>query len=92
MQPALLKLKGRILYSQSREIVHNVLMFMEEEARNGICSIPVENAQFRTTCATGVLERSIRKIKNEAKDTTKESGLLFSTPNKQPKRKIMFQH
>ncbi|KAJ8873335.1 hypothetical protein PR048_026969 [Dryococelus australis] len=87
MQPVLSKLKGRNLHIQSREVGHDVLMFMQEEARNGICNIPVEKERFRTAYGTRVLERRVRKIKTKAKDATKESGPSFSTPNKQPNRK-----
>lgn len=79
------KLKGRILHSQSREIVSNVYKFMKKEADDKTLSIALSKARARTAVATGVSEREITRINNELKKITvrgdnEESS--FSTPNK----------
>jgi hypothetical protein len=65
MPPVVSKLKGKVLHSQTREVVNNVLKFMEEEARIGTCTIPIKKAQKRTAAAVGIGERTVRKIKKE---------------------------
>jgi hypothetical protein len=54
MPPVLSKLKHRILRSQTREVVWNVLKFMEQEAEQGFFTMPISKAQERTEAATGV--------------------------------------
>jgi hypothetical protein len=54
MSPVLSKLKHRVLHSQTREVVWNVLHFMEQEAEQGSFTIPISKAQERTEAATGV--------------------------------------
>lgn len=81
MPPVLSKLKGKVLHSQSREIINNVLRFMEEEAQQGSCIIPVGKAQERTAKAVGVAERTVRRIKYQAK-SIEAASISFSTPNK----------
>lgn len=80
MPPVLSKLKGKVLHSQSREIINNVLRFMEEEAQQGSCIIPVGKAQERTAKAVGVAERTVRRIKYQAK-SVEAASISFSTPN-----------
>jgi hypothetical protein len=67
MPPVLLKLKHRILHSQTREVVWNVLKFMEQEAEQGSFTIPISKANERTEAATGVTVRTVQKIKSEGK-------------------------
>lgn len=79
------KLKGRILHSQSREVVSNVYKFMKKEADDKSLSIPLAKARARTAVATGVSEREITRINNELKKITLHSDngeSSFSTPNK----------
>jgi hypothetical protein len=56
--PVLSKLKHIILHSQTREVVWNVLKFMEQEEQ-GSFTIPISKAQKRTEAATGVTVRTV---------------------------------
>jgi hypothetical protein len=58
MPPVLSKLKHRILHSETREAVWNVLKFMEQEEQ-GSFTIPISKAQDRTEAATGVTECTV---------------------------------
>lgn len=84
MPPILSKLNGKVVHSQTREVVYNVLNFMDSEAKNGEVLIPLRKVQERTASATGVGLRTIRKIKNEGEKLTSAatSPSTFSTPNK----------
>lgn len=84
------KLGGKIVHSQSREIVSNVYQFMKKEARGNAVSVPLAKARLRTKIATGVSEREITRINSELRKLrTNEDNVLnsFSTPNKNQKRK-----
>ena len=63
MPPALSKLKREKLSSQTREVVYNVITYMEKEAKNGTLSVPIEKAEIRAAEATGVSRSTIQKIK-----------------------------
>ncbi|KAG8285833.1 hypothetical protein J6590_072468 [Homalodisca vitripennis] len=79
------KLKGRVLHSQSREIVSNVYKFMKKEADEKTLSIPLAKARVRTAVATGVSEREISRINKELRNLTVNNGngeSSFLTPNK----------
>jgi hypothetical protein len=54
MPPVMSKLKQRVLHNQTREVVWNVLHFMEQEAKQGSFTIPVSKAQGRTEAASSV--------------------------------------
>lgn len=86
MPPVVSKLKGKVLHSQTREVVSNVLRFMEEEAKQGSCIIPISKAQQRTSAAVGIGERTVRKIRSEEKRLEGQNS-SFSTPNKKRHRK-----
>ncbi|XP_050299213.1 uncharacterized protein LOC126738106 [Anthonomus grandis grandis] len=84
-------LKNKVLTGQSREIISNLLNFMQAEAVAGEVSIPLEKVQERVAAATGVSIRSIRRIKKEATLVTSGQSTSFSTPkrtNKNTKIKI----
>jgi hypothetical protein len=93
MPPVLSKLKHRILHSQTREVVWNVLKFVELEAEQGSFTIPISKAQERTEAATGVTLCTVRKIKSEGKSlvTTGQGNSSFLTPNKKETAKEMSQ-
>lgn len=79
------KIGGKVIHSQSREIVSNVYKFMKEEADRGTLTIPLSKARQRTAAATGVSERIVTKINTELQklNESRESELTcFSTPNK----------
>lgn len=80
------KLGGRVLHSQSREIVSNVYRFMKDEAQKGTVVIPLSKARLRTSTATGVSERVVSNINSELADVSNISEgngeKSFSTPNK----------
>lgn len=42
MSPKKIGIKGKIIKSQAREIINNVIKFMQQEAENGI-QIPLSN-------------------------------------------------
>ena len=77
------KLGGKVLHSQSREIIFNVYSFMKKEAENGEPS-NLSRVQTRVAEATGVSVSSLKRILKEQK-----SGKGFSTPHKKrPRRKV----
>jgi hypothetical protein len=83
MPPVLSKLKYRVLHSQTREVVCNVLHFVEQDGEQGSFSVPISKAQEKTETATGVNVRSVRRIKSEGKSlvVTGQGNCSFSTPN-----------
>lgn len=86
MPPVFSKIKNKKLNGQGRELVANVLKFMENEATHGDFSVPVRKAQARTAAATGVSERMVRVIKQEASGIEKGEALSFTTPDKKRTR------
>jgi hypothetical protein len=84
MPPVLSKLKHRILRSQTRDVVWNVLKFMKQEAEQGSFITPISKAQERTEAATGVTVSTVRKIKSEGKSlvTTGQGNSSVLTPKK----------
>jgi hypothetical protein len=56
---------GKIINSQTREVIVKVIKFMKEEATNGI-QIPVANFKARVLAATGIGENTYRRIQKEA--------------------------
>ncbi|KAK9703799.1 hypothetical protein QE152_g29091 [Popillia japonica] len=78
--------KGRILHSQAREIIANVLQFMKDEAANKCCTIPITNFKDRLIAATKIGERTSRNIVKEADDVRSAAASGFSSPSKKRKR------
>lgn len=76
---------GKVLHSQAREIVANVLLFMQEEAKDGI-KIPLANYKERLLAATKIGEFSYKKVKKEAKEISLGIKSKFSSPKKNPNR------
>jgi hypothetical protein len=74
MPPVHSKLGSKTLHSQSREIVANVCDFMKREARSkDKLTLPVyfkknTKVQKRVAEATGVSERTIKRILNEREE------------------------
>lgn len=73
--------KGKILRSQAREIIANVLQFMREEAEHGL-KIPLANFKKRLLEATKISDKCYRKIQKEAEDVQTGAAPSFSTPRK----------
>lgn len=86
------KLKGRVVNSQSREIISNVYTFMKQEADNKSVMIPIAKARERTAAATGVSERMVTKVNAELKKlkcNEEDEARKFLTPKKRPGRSKM---
>lgn len=79
------KLGKKIVHSQAREVIPNVCKFTESE-KNGI-NIPLKKVQKRIASATGVSERTIRRIKSECIPIENEQSPHFITPRKERKRR-----
>lgn len=77
---------SKVLHSQSREIVANVVKFMTDEAEKGVFIIDPKKIIERVSAATGVSKRSITRIKKEAIVVSEGSSSYFSTPKKHPVR------
>lgn len=79
---------GKVLNSQSREIVSNVYKFMKEESVSGTPNIPLKKARDRTAAATGVSIRSVSRINRELTSlkVSEDEVKSFLTPNKNRKR------
>lgn len=72
---------GKVLHSQAREIIANVLTFMKEEAENGI-TIPLANFKERLLAATKIGEYSYRQICKESLLVKSGQRQTFSSPGK----------
>jgi hypothetical protein len=71
---------GKIINSQTREVIAKVMKFMKEEATNGI-QIPVANFKARVLAATG-----IGRIQKEAQRVAIGEIPKFTSPKKNRKR------
>ncbi|KAI4455527.1 hypothetical protein MML48_9g00004443 [Holotrichia oblita] len=78
--------KRRILRSQARDIIANVLQFMKEEAANKSCTMPITNFKERLIAATKIVERTYRDIAREADDVRLGAASGLSSPSKKRKR------
>ncbi|XP_050508858.1 uncharacterized protein LOC126886060 [Diabrotica virgifera virgifera] len=76
------KLNGKVLSGQSREIIANVMHFMQQEARDNVPLIDLKQVQKRVVRATGVSLSAIQAISNEMKCIQDGTASTFSTPNK----------
>lgn len=79
------KLNGRVLKSQTREMVTNVMNFMEREARADRFIIDPKKVRERVATACGVSQRTLTRLSAE-KRKLEETNTSFETPNK--KRKL----
>lgn len=78
-------LHGKVIQSQSREIVANVFAFMKREAEFGQ-QIPLRCVTKRVIAATGVSERSIRRIQREAEIVYSGRATSFTSPRSKRKK------
>ncbi|KAK3930975.1 Syntenin-1 [Frankliniella fusca] len=79
-------LQGKVITSQSREIVANVIAFMKREAEFGQ-QIPLRCVTKRVIAATGVSERSIRRIQREAEVVYSGGAPSFVSPRAKIKKR-----
>lgn len=75
---------GKVLHSQSREILCNLYHFMKREAQEG--PILLKQVQKRVAEATGVSRSSIQRILKENKTPKSPRQPTFSTPRKKWKK------
>lgn len=75
-------MKGKIIHSQAREYLANILEFMKVEAKNGVPSIPLSNFKARFITATKVSEKTYRVITKEMNNIKTGASTSFSTPYK----------
>ncbi|KAJ3645867.1 hypothetical protein Zmor_023490 [Zophobas morio] len=59
--------KGKVIHSQAREIIANVLRFMKDEAENGE-KIPLKNFRARILAGTKIGRSTYNRIQKEAHD------------------------
>jgi hypothetical protein len=74
-----LGIKGKVIHSQGREIISNILNFMKEEAANGTIIIPLANFKARLIAARKISESSYRRIAKDAADVASDAVPCFST-------------
>lgn len=78
--------KGKIIHSQARETVYQVLNFFKAEAENGEPIIPVKNYKERTLAATKISEKTYKSVLKDGKDIEMGHATKFSSPNKKRNR------
>ena len=86
MPPIQSKLKGKVLHSQTREVVANVYKFMRREVEEG-APIKFKAVQERVAEATGVSLSSVRRIKSELDALQSGESVSFTTPHKERPRR-----
>lgn len=79
------KLSGKVIKSQTREVISNVMDFMQREAKADRFIISPEKVRERVAAATGVSQRTLTRISAE-KRKLEETNSTFESPNK--KRKV----
>ncbi|KAJ3664258.1 hypothetical protein Zmor_008441 [Zophobas morio] len=81
--------RGRIVNSQSREVIANVLRFMKKEATKGAPVIPISNYKQRLIEATGISDRVYRQVVKDMELI--EAGKLstFTAPIRAPRPKFI---
>lgn len=76
-------IKGRILHSQTREVIANVYRVCDEEAGNNAFKLPLKRKIERVALYTGASISSIRKIHKEDEDRrANNSAQLLKSPGK----------
>lgn len=77
-------LKGKVLHSQAREVVANVIRVCDEEAINNAFKVPLKNKTERAMLYTGVGRSTIGKIRKEDQDRRQQN---LTTPLSSPGKK-----
>lgn len=75
------KLNRKVLSGQTREVVANVIYFMQREAKEDKPLKDFKKVQERVAMATGVSSSTIQKITREMKSIEDGESSSFSTPN-----------
>lgn len=73
--------RGNVLRRQARKMVYDVLKFMKKEAQDGL-QCDLKAVTKRTALATGVAERTVRRIASLANDPSSSMLAVFRTPGK----------
>ncbi|KOB70671.1 Uncharacterized protein OBRU01_14843 [Operophtera brumata] len=73
--------RRNVLRSQARQMVHDVLTFMKNEAQEGL-QFDLKAVQKRTAAATGISERTVRRIAVVANVPGASMHEVFRTPGK----------
>ncbi|KAI4462140.1 zinc finger protein [Holotrichia oblita] len=84
--PKKVGVKGKIIHSQGREIIANVLKFMKEEAGNNTPTIELSHYKERLLAATGISDSTYRSIVKEVGDIDAGGVTSFSSPGKKRSR------
>jgi polyhydroxyalkanoate synthesis regulator phasin len=71
--------KGKILKSQTREVISRVMEFMKKEAEEGV-NIPITNFRERIVAATGIAKATYESIERENKMVKSGEKTSFTTP------------
>lgn len=79
-------IKGKVIHSQAREIIANVLHFMRQEAENQGPIVPLANFKERLLAATKISKTAYRSIVKESKKVQSGESTSFSTPRKNRSR------
>jgi hypothetical protein len=85
--PIVSKLKGETLHLQTLEGIHNVMTFMETEARNKEPPIPIEKSQLRTVAASEVSSVTAQEIKGGTSSLDAAAVTAFSTSDRKEKER-----
>lgn len=80
-------IKGKVIHSQGREIIANIIKFMKQEAEHDAPIIPLANFKQRVIAATKISVSSYRRILKESADIDSGAVASFSTPHKMRPRK-----
>ncbi|KAI4458687.1 hypothetical protein MML48_7g00020789 [Holotrichia oblita] len=84
--PKKVGVKGKIIHSQGREIIANVLKFMKEEAGNNTPTIELSHYKERLLAATGISDSTYRSIVKEVGGIDAGGVTSFSSTGKKQSR------
>lgn len=79
--------KGSIIRSKGRQIIYNVISFMEKEAESGL-GIPLDKPIDRAIAAIQTSRSTVYRIKNEGKCIDDGLSTSFNTPKKGKRKRI----
>ncbi|KAL1509522.1 hypothetical protein ABEB36_004238 [Hypothenemus hampei] len=75
------KLGGRVLTEQAREVIANVIFFMQKEAAQNSPFKDFKKVQERASLATGVSLKTIQRISKEMRNIEEGASTSLNTPN-----------
>lgn len=76
------KVKNKVLSGQAREVVANVILYMQREAFEQKPTIDFKKAQKRAAMATGVSLSTVKRIASEMNEIEIGEASSFVSPNK----------